>query len=143
MAFCRNCGAQLEENIKFCANCGCEVENVAAAARRTDYTAEYDAVDISETKYLSVFCYLGIVFAIFALVAKPHSQFVRFHANQALVLTLLAFACGIVMIVPFLGWIAGIIGYIFCFVCMIIGIINCCKGTAKELPIIGRIRIFR
>ena len=46
MAFCRNCGAQLEENIKFCANCGCEVENVAAAARRTDYTAEYDAVDI-------------------------------------------------------------------------------------------------
>ena len=143
MAFCRNCGAQLEENIKFCANCGCEVENVAAAARRTDYTAEYDAVDISETKYLSVFCYLGIVFAIFALVAKPHSQFVRFHANQALVHTLLAFACSIVMIIPLLGWIAGIVGYIFCFVCMIIGIINCCKGTAKELPIIGKFKLLK
>ena len=51
MAFCRNCGAQLEENIKFCANCGCEVENVAAAARRTDYTAEYDALDLTASAY--------------------------------------------------------------------------------------------
>ena len=142
MAFCRNCGAQLEDNIKFCANCGSEVDN-SAAARKTDYTAEYDALDISETKYLSLFCYLGIFFAIFALVAKPHSQFVRFHANQGLVHTLLVFACSIVMIIPFLGWLVGIVGYIFCFVCMIIGIVNCCKGSAKELPIIGRIRIFR
>ncbi len=144
MSFCRNCGAQLEENVKFCANCGSVVDGAAAtAARNVDHTADYDAVDISETKYLSLFCYLGIFFMIFALVAKPHSQFVRFHANQGLVLTILLFAAGIVMIIPVLGWIVGAVAYIFSIVCMIIGIVNSCKGQAKELPLIGRIFIFR
>ena len=144
MAFCRNCGAPLEENVKFCANCGNEVDGAATdAARNADHTAEYDAVDISETKYLSLFCYFGVLFMIFAMVAKPHSQFVRFHANQGLVLMILMFAASIVMIIPILGWIAGAVGYIFAGVCMIIGIVNSCKGQAKELPIIGRICIFR
>ena len=144
MAFCRNCGAPLEENVKFCANCGNEVDGASAdAARNVDHTAEFDNVDISETKYLSLFCYFGVLFMIFAMVAKPHSQFVRFHANQGLVLMILMFAASIVMIIPILGWIAGAVGYIFAVVCMIIGIVNSCKGQAKELPIIGRICIFR
>jgi len=143
MSFCRNCGAPLDENVKFCANCGSEVSGAAAAARNTDHTAEFDAVDISETKYLSLFCYLGILFMIFAMVAKPHSQFVRFHANQGLVLMILMIASGVVMVVPVLGWIAGALGYIFSIVCIIIGIVNCCKGLATELPLIGRICIFR
>ena len=144
MAFCRNCGAQLDENVKFCANCGSVVDGAAAAeTRNVDHTAEYDAVDISETKYLSLFCYFGVLFMIFALVAKPHSQFVRFHANQGLALMILMFAASIVMIIPSLGWIVGIVGYLFGIVCMIIGIVNSCKGQAKELPIIGRICIFR
>ncbi len=144
MAFCRNCGAQLDENVKFCANCGSVVDNAAgASARNTDHTAEFDALDISETRFLSLFCYLGIFFMILAAVVKPHSQFVRFHINQGLALTLLMIASGVVMIVPILGWIAGVIGYIFSIICVIIGIINSCKGNAKELPIIGRICIFR
>ncbi len=143
MAFCRNCGSPLEEKVKFCANCGSVVDGADAAARNADHTADYDAVDISETKYLSLFCYFGILFMIFALVAKPHSQFVRFHANQGLVLMILMVAAGIVMIIPVLGWIAGAVAYIFCIVCMIIGIVNSCKGQAKELPLIGRICIFR
>lgn len=147
MAFCKNCGAQVDENVKFCANCGYAVggdnSTASTAARNTDFTAEYDAVDIYETKYLSLFCYLGILFMVFALVAKPHSNFIRFHANQGLLLMVLSFACGIVCIIPILGWIAGAVGGIFTFVCMIIGIVNCCKGTAKELPVIGRVRIFR
>ncbi len=144
MSFCRNCGAPLEENVKFCANCGSVVDGAAAdTTRNADHTAEFDAVDISETKYLSLFCYFGVLFMIFALVAKPHSQFVRFHANQGLVLMILMLAASIVMIIPVLGWIAGVVGYIFGIVCMIIGIVNSCKGQAKELPIIGRICIFR
>lgn len=146
MAFCKNCGAQIEENVRFCANCGSAVDSdvpAAKAARNTDHTAEFDALDISETKYLSLFCYLGVLFMIFAMVAKPHSAFVRYHANQGLLLMVLSFASGLVCIIPILGWIVGIIGCIFTVVCMIIGIVNCCTGKAKELPIIGRIRIFK
>ena len=145
MAFCKNCGAQIEENVRFCANCGSAVdgsESVAKPARNTDYTADFDALDIAETKYLSLFCYLGVICMVLALVIKPHSQFVRFHTNQGLLLMILSFASGIIFIIPILGWIVGAIGAVFTFVCMVIGIVNCCTGKAKELPIIGRIRIF-
>lgn len=143
MAFCKNCGAPMEENVRFCANCGASVDgSTAAAGRNCDHTEEFDALDIAETKYLSIFCYLGLLFAIFALVAKPHSKFVRYHANQALVVSVLEFAAGVACIVPILGWLAGFVAIIFSVVCMIIGIVNCCKGRAKDLPIIGRIRIF-
>lgn len=145
MAFCKNCGAQIEDNVRFCANCGSSVDGstVAGTARNNDFTAEYDTVDIAETKYLSLFCYLNVMFAVLALVIKPHSQFIRFHVNQSLVLTVLMFAAGIVFIIPILGWIIGAVAFIFAFVCIIIGIVNCCSGKAKELPLIGRIRIFR
>lgn len=145
MAFCKNCGAQLEENVRFCANCGSAVDGsapAAKAARNTDYTAEFDALDISETKYLSLFCYLGVLFMVLAVAVKPHSQFVRFHVNQGLLLMILSFASGIICIIPILGWIIGAVGGIFTVVCIIIGIVNCCTGKAKELPLIGRIRIF-
>lgn len=143
MAFCKNCGAPMEENMRFCANCGASVDGSAAAAVKTnDHTAEFDTLDIAETKYLSIFCYLGILFAIFALVAKPHSKFVRYHANQALVIAVLEFAAGVVCIIPLLGWLAGLVAILFSVVCMIVGIVNCCKGRAKDLPIIGGIRIF-
>ena len=146
MAFCKNCGAQMEDNVRFCANCGCAADGsvpTVKTARNTDHTAEFDAVDIAETKYLSLFCYLGVMFMILALVAKPHSAFVRYHANQGLVLMVLEFAATIVFIVPILGWIVGVVAAIFALVCVIIGIVNCCSGKAKELPLIGQIRIFK
>ena len=145
MAFCKNCGAQIEDNVRFCANCGCATDGGATAAnvgRNTDFTAEYDSIDIADTKYLSLFCYLGVLFMLLALIIKPHSQFIRFHANQGLLLMILSVAAGVVCIIPILGWIVGAVAGLFAFVCMIIGIVNCCSGKAKELPLIGRIRIF-
>ncbi len=143
MMFCKNCGAHLEDGARFCATCGSPTDGSAAGGIRTnDHTAEFDNVDIAETKFLSLFCYFGILGIVLAAILKPHSKFIRFHANQGLLLMVLSFASGIVCIIPVLGWIAGIIGAIFVFVCMIIGIVNSCCGKAKELPIIGRFRIF-
>lgn len=150
MAFCKYCGAELMENTRFCATCGASVEGStaqqaapAAAPRSTDHTRHFDAKDIEDNKWLSIFCYFGVLLMILALIAKPDSKFIKFHANQALVLQLLGIAAVIVAIIPVLGWIASLAASIFGVVCVVLGVINCCKGRAKELPLIGMISIIR
>ncbi|MBR0026821.1 MAG: hypothetical protein IJP37_06655, partial [Clostridia bacterium] len=39
--------------------------------------------------------------------------------------------------------ILGAIGNILCAVLAIFGVINCCKGRMKELPVIGKIKILK
>ena len=116
MAFCRNCGAQLDENMLFCSNCGTPVNGTASAAgpvHVTDVTDQFEPADIADNKWLAIFNYLGVLTSIFALVAKPDSKFIKFHANQALLLWLLSFASVIVCIIPILGWLAAAVCGIF------------------------------
>ena len=147
MAFCRNCGAQMSDNTQFCTQCGAPVgapqAAPVAAPRNTDHTRSFDPKDLEDNKWLAIFCYFGILWMTFALIAKPDSKFIRFHANQALVLSILGIAAAIVAIIPILGWIAAFAAGIFSIVCTILSIINCCKSRAKELPLIGAISIIR
>ena len=101
----------------------------------------YDEADIQKNRILSVCAYLGLVFLLIPLIAQPDSKYCRFHANQGLVLTLFELCCGIVCIIPILGWIVGGIGLIFAFVCEIIGIVNSLGGKVSALPLIGKIDI--
>ncbi len=50
---------------------------------------------------------------------------------------LLFFASAVVMIIPILGWIAGIIGYLLGFVLWIIGLISAIQQKENPVPIIG------
>ncbi len=148
MAFCKHCGSPLDDGVKFCATCGQPVDGVTPApqqtvTRQSDFTAEYEAEDIANNKYLGIFCYLGFLGIILALLAGQGSRFVRFHANQGLVLQVFMICLGIICIIPILGWIVAGIGFIFSVVLMIMGIVYSCQGRAQELPLIGRIRIFR
>lgn len=147
MAFCKHCGSPVEDGVKFCATCGQPVDGAPVSpvnvARQSDFTAEYDAEDIAANKYLGIFCYLGFIGLIFALLAGQGSKFVRFHANQGLVLQVFVIALFIIGIIPILGWFIFGVGIIFALVLLIMGIVNSCQGRAQELPLIGRIRIFR
>ena len=149
MAFCKHCGSPLDEGVKFCATCGQPVDDVVnpvpvqPVTRQSDFTAEYEAEDIAANKYLALFCYLGFLGLILALLAGQGSRFIRFHANQGLVLQVFQIALIVVCIIPILGWIVAGIGSIFALVLMIMGIVYSCQGRAQELPLIGRIRIFR
>jgi uncharacterized membrane protein len=148
MAFCKHCGAPVDDGVKFCATCGQPVDGFTptpqqAVTRQSDFTAEYDAEDIANNKYLGIFCYLGFLGIILALLAGQGSRFVRFHANQGLVLQVFMICLGIICIIPILGWIVAGIGFIFSVVLMIMGIVYSCQGRAQELPLIGRTRTFR
>lgn len=169
MSFCSKCGKELADGVAFCPSCGNAVnaqQKSAADAfsdgvnsvindiqNTADYSSGFDPADIEDSKILSLFAYLGLLFLI-PLLAKPNSRYARFHTNQGIVLFLL----------DILVWVAGIVLNVltlrlFPLVVMvrlimtllnlgllalsILGIVNAVTGKAKELPLIGKINILK
>ena len=107
----------------------------------TDWTSQFTAEDIEHSNVASAFAYL-IFFLPLLLCSK--SPFGKFHANQGLLLFIIAFFGGWVLgLIPILGWIllpffwAGIV------VLAIMGFVNAFNGKAKELPLIGKYRLLK
>ncbi len=106
-----------------------------------DTTAEYDPADIEKNKTMA-----GLAYLLFflPLVVCPESKFGRYHANQGLVLLLLAIIGNVVLgIIPIIGWILMPIFGILVLILFIIGLINGLNGKAKELPVIGKIKLLK
>ena len=170
MAFCEKCGAQLEDGVKFCPGCGAAVnateqsaqgagqqnefvEKIVALNHTEDTTASFDAQDIQNNKVLAIFAYLGILVLV-PLLAGKDSKFARYHANQGLVLAIAEIIYSVAYsimssIILAISWrlsflvsIIGLVGVVF-LVLAIIGIINVANGSAKELPVIGKIRLLK
>jgi uncharacterized membrane protein len=168
MIYCSKCGKQLDDNADFCTGCGVKIEKPSSAQgafdsaanafntinSTADTTAEYDPADIGKNKVWAISAYFGILFFL-PLVGCPDSKFGRFHANQGLVLLIFDIIVGVVQ-----GIVCTVLGYIFFFggilsavislllgaamlILMIIGIVNAANGRAKELPIIGGIKIIK
>ncbi|MCX7657109.1 MAG: hypothetical protein N2Z57_00375 [Oscillospiraceae bacterium] len=103
----------------------------------------YSPEDIEKSKAVSALAYLGILFFL-PLVAYPESQFGRFHANQGLLLLIFSVAGEIILgIIPIVGWILLPFFGIAVLVYFILGLVNALNGKAKELPLIGKIRIIK
>ena len=118
-----------------------------------DHTNEFDPTDIQNNKTMGILSYIGLLVLIPIFAAKD-SKFARFHANQGLVLviaqaiitTVLSITAVILGLIPYVGWFLALIVRLLIpvvYIPSIIGIINAAKGQAKELPIIGGIRILK
>ncbi len=97
----------------------------------------FEESDVRDNKVIAALSYLGLLVLV-PLLAKKDSPFCQFHAKQGLVLLIAWVIIGAIFIIPFLGWVVGSIGYIFLFVCFIIGLVNALSGQAGELPLIGQ-----
>ena len=123
-----------------------------------DRTAEFDKADISANKVYAILSYIGFLVLV-PLIAVPKSKYARFHANQGLVLLIGEVAYSIVrsvllFVLSFasigLGRIlyiavkfaTGAVGIVF-IVFAVIGIVNAAQGIAKELPLVGKIKILK
>lgn len=165
MAFCRKCGAELQDGARFCSACGTKVytadefnssktENIfSPLGSETDSTCEFDALDISQNKLPAVLAYIGLLILVPIFGAK-NSKFARFHANQGLVLLIASVAYSIIRmtvsrIFLSISYHLAFVGYILSLATLgflaleIIGIVNAAQGRAKELPLIGKIRILK
>ena len=163
MATCGNCGTNHDS--KFCPSCGAPAPQ-QQQAQQTDFTAklkelnntadttaEYTAEDINQNKTMAILAYFGPLVLIPIFAAKG-SKYARFHSNQGLVLFLALIAYNIIegilsSILLAISWslyflptILGLVSIVFA-VLAIIGIINASKGKAKELPVIGKIKLLK
>ncbi|WP_411348725.1 DUF4870 domain-containing protein [Paenibacillus sp. WLX2291] len=105
------------------------------------YGQQGDPNDVQANKVMAILAY--ILFFV-PLLAARNSPFAMYHANQGLVLFLVALAANILgMIIPFIGTILQFAISVFVLVLMIIGIINAANGERKPLPFIGTIQLIK
>jgi len=109
-----------------------------------DYTAQMHPNDIQQNKAMGILAYLGILVLI-PIFAAPQSKFARFHANQGLILDIAALVLSILVgvmtsFVPALAVIFVLLD-LPVVALLILGIVNAASGKAKELPLVGKIRI--
>lgn len=112
-----------------------------------DTTAEYDPEDIKNNKFQAILAFVfSLIYYLYILIVnKEPSKFVRFHLNQGLVLWLINIIVNVanriftIFIFRIILWVVSFA----LFVIAIIGIINICNGKAKELPVVGGIKLLK
>lgn len=97
----------------------------------------FDQKDIEENKGITVLSYIGIL-CLIPLLSKKESKFAQYHAKQGVVLLIAEVITYVVFIIPFIGWLVGMLASIMWLIFAIMGIVNVVGGKAKELPLIGK-----
>lgn len=173
MAFCKNCGAQIQDDAKFCPGCGKAIDNAAAPPQeqsqaQSGYTppvvpgapTQAEFIDAHSNKGMAILSY--IIFFIPLLTGDyKKSPFVKFHANQGTVLFIASAIFGVaysiilaifstVFLTVFHAWILwGAISMVFsCLwllptILCILGIVNAANGKMQPLPLIGKFTIIK
>ena len=133
MKYCPHCGAEIADDVRFCPTCGKEVMVVVY----TDPT--FDSQDIADNRMLAMLGYLTM--GVLPMIGARNSAFAMHHTNQALWIFIGSLLCGIVCIIPVLGWIVAAVGSIFLVVCEIIGIVRALKGSGSYLPFVKNLPV--
>ena len=166
MAFCRSCGARMQDTDHFCGKCGTAAHSSTAppygfhfTANMADETADFDLADIEANRTVAGFSYF-IFFLPFILC--PQSRYARFHANQGLLLFIFATLIGVLRGILSVGFglfsgygfldvvwhgvwiipniISSLLGLLL-LALWIVGLVNGFTGRARNLPVIGRFRL--
>lgn len=97
-----------------------------------------------DAKTASIVCYLTWIGLLIAVIAgDKNDPFFKFHLNNAVIILISGLILGVVCVIPIIGWLVGIVGEIFLFVCFIMGLVSAINGECKELPIIGKYQIVK
>ena len=110
-----------------------------------DTSGEYAREDIEKNKVICALAYIPILFFLPLVACPKDSKFAKFHANQGLLVLILAVVCNVIGsligLIPIFGTIVWILLDVVIFGAFLFGLINTLQGKAKELPFIGGIRL--
>lgn len=118
-----------------------ETQNSQGTNPESTQEMVFDQEDIQKNKTMA-----GLAYIIFflPLIVCPNSKYAKFHANQALLLFLVALGGNIILgMIPIIGWMLIPIYAIGIFVFCIMGLINGFNGKAKRLPIFGKFDLLK
>ena len=97
-------------------------------------------MDKKTTGIVAYITWIGLLVAFLA----GDKEGAKFHLNQSLVIWLVNLVGGIVL--GFIPWIGGLLSFalwVFCVVCVVLGIIAASKEEEKEVPLLGKIKILK
>ena len=129
MKYCPHCGAEIADDVRFCPTCGKETVIVV-----TNTDPQFDPQDIADNRMLAMLGYLTM--GILPMIGCRNSAYAMHHVNQALWIFIGSLLCGLVCIIPILGWLVAAVGSVFLVVCEIIGIVRALKGSGAYLPFV-------
>lgn len=99
------------------------------------------AADIDKNRTMAILAY--ILFLIPLLAAKD-SKFAMYHANQGLVLFIVAVAVHVISsFIPFFGALIAGLASLGALVFIVLGIITASNGEMKPLPLIGGVTLLK
>lgn len=142
--FCPQCGAPIEEGAVQCRYCRAPLEQENRVQLSQEYSQK-ERTDSSNDKIYGILAYLGLLVLV-PIFAAPKSAYVRFHANQGLVLIIAE------LIITFSARILGslwgfslifLLARLVCFAFAVIGLVAAARGEQKELPFIGQIHLLK
>ena len=125
----------------------------------TNHIEEHNKEDIKKHKTNAMLCYIPFVVFYFIITGKyKESNYLHFHANQGIVLTLVYVFAAIVanilkivfsresliindtpMIIDFVCYVLYCVGFLL----TLFGIINVSNDASKELPVVGKFKILK
>lgn len=88
---------------------------------------------------IAMIAYITIIGLIIAFVMNKEKGYtlVSFHIQQSLGLTLVGIVLGIVSLIPVIGWIAYILGFIILLYMWIVGLMNAINHKFEPVPFLG------
>ncbi len=149
MKVCTNCHLSFPDSASHCTQCGAPLTTVADqppvySGDPLDHTAEFDSADISANKVFALIPYLmGWFGVIITLLASSSSPYAGFHVRQALKIQIVTLLSLVLLIIPFLGWIAVGVWAIIALVLDLICFFRVCSGKAIEAPIVSSFKFLK
>lgn len=98
-------------------------------------------------KITGILSYITILGWIIAFLAGD-KEGAKFHLNQSLVINIAwllhSFVISAILaFIPIIGWLASLVISVIIAVIWLLGLIAACKEQEKEVPILGKIKIFK
>ena len=91
---------------------------------------------VQEGKVFAILGYIGIL-CLLPILLKKDNAFALHHGKQALVIFIGEVLCGVLMIIPVIGWIFGPIISLVLVIFAIIGLIQAAMGNYWKAPVIS------
>lgn len=170
MVKCKYCGASIDVLVDFCPECGANNDMSDTGYEygghtREDTNLSSDMYIKRDSNSIAIWSYFGLLFII-PLLKSRDSDYIRFHVNQGIVLTIFNTICNIAtyyfiklsesymnqlqgvtdssnkFMVTLYGCIAGVI-FITSFICWIVPLVGAFNGMRRRTPLIGGIKLIK
>lgn len=96
--------------------------------------------EVQDGKVWAILAYLSIL-CLIPLLMKKDNKFALHHAKQGLIIFIAGIALGILVLIPFIGWVLAPIGSLLLLIISLVGIIQVLQGNYWKCPVIYDISV--